>query len=282
MNSSSSRPKPAVNGPPVPRLLVIAGSDSSGGAGIQADIKTATALGAYAMTAITAITAQDTTGVHAVQLVPPALVRAQIMACLTDIGADVIKIGMLGSGEIARAVIATLREQALEIPNVLDPVIASSSGTPLLDEAGIRILREDFVPFATLVTPNIPEAEFLTGIACGDRESVERAGAALIAKGAKAVLVKGGHGRAAMLADVLIETHRATIFEHARQDTVHTHGTGCTYATAIAVGMAERRPIEDAVARAHDYVQKAIATAPQLGHGHGPLNHMLHHIPTRG
>ena len=148
------------------RLLAIAGSDSSGGAGIQADIKTATALGAYAMTAITAVTAQDTTGVHAVQLMPPDLVIAQIRACLDDIGADAIKIGMLGSGEIAAAVVETLRAHAAGVPIVLDPVLASTSGTPLLDETGVKILREYLIPLSALVTPNIPEAELLTGIAC--------------------------------------------------------------------------------------------------------------------
>jgi hydroxymethylpyrimidine/phosphomethylpyrimidine kinase len=257
-----------------PRLLTIAGSDSSGGAGIQADIKTAAALGAYAMTAITAITVQDTQGVHAVQLMPPGLVRSQMRACLDDIGADVIKIGMLGSADIALTVIDVLRKHALSIPVVLDTVLLSTSCTPLLDDAGIRVLREEFIPYSTIVTPNMPEAEFLTGIACNDLEGVKRAGLALNGRGAKAVLVKGGHAQSTMLTDIYVEFRRVTEFSHPRQDTPHTHGTGCTYATAIAVGMASGRTTMEAVRQAHDYVQRAIAAAPGIGRGRGPLNHM--------
>ena len=259
------------------RILIIGGSDSSGGAGIQADIKTATALGAYAMTAITAVTVQDTTGVSSVQLMPPKLVAAQMRACLKDIGADFIKIGMLGSAEIALAVIDTLRNHALDICSVLDPVIASTSGAALLDEAGIKVLREQLVPFSTLVTPNIPEAEMLTGIACNDLDGMKRA-AALLGGGGKGAYVKGGHGQTAMLADVYGSFGRTTIFEHPRLDTVHTHGTGCTLATAAAVGMAQGLMMEEAVVLAHDYVQAAIAAAPGFGRGQGPLNHM-HAIP---
>ena len=259
------------------RILVIGGSDSSGGAGIQADIKTATAFGAYAMTAITAVTAQDTTGVRSVQLMPPKLVVAQMRACLKDIGADIIKIGMLGSAEIALAVIDTLRNHALDICSVLDPVITSTSGTALLDEAGIDVLREQFLPFATLTTPNIPEAEMLTGIACDDLDGMKRV-AANLGVGGKGAVVKGGHGQTAMLADVFGWFGRTTVFEHPRHDTMHTHGTGCTFATAAAVGIGQGLLMEEAVARAHDYVQAAIVTAPGLGRGHGPLNHM-HAIP---
>jgi hydroxymethylpyrimidine/phosphomethylpyrimidine kinase len=258
----------------IPRLLAIAGSDSSGGAGIQADIKTATALGAYAMTAITAVTAQDTTGVHAVQLMPPDLVIAQIRACLDDIGADAIKIGMLGSAEIAAAVVETLRAHAASVPIVLDPVLTSTSGTPLLDDAGLKILREYLTPLSTLVTPNIPEAELLTEIRCADDAGIRRAGDALLAMGAKAVLIKGGHGRGENLVDTLITREGREAFAFPRIDTQHTHGTGCTYATAIAVGLAEGRGLEDAITRAVHYLRSAIETAPGLGRGHGPLNHM--------
>jgi hydroxymethylpyrimidine/phosphomethylpyrimidine kinase len=258
----------------IPRLLAIAGSDSSGGAGIQADIKTATALGAYAMTAIAAVTAQDTTGVHAVQLMSPDLVVAQVRACLDDIGADAIKIGMLGSAEIADAVADTLRRHAAGIPIVLDPVLASTSGTPLVDEAGVKILRENLIPLSTLVTPNIPEAELLTGIACSNDAGIRRAGEAFLAMGAKAVLIKGGHGRREQLVDTLITREGHDAFAFPRIDTQHTHGTGCTYATAIAVGLAEGRGLEDAVTRAVHYLRSAIETAPGLGSGHGPLNHM--------
>lgn len=258
----------------IPRILAIAGSDSSGGAGIQADIKTATALGAYAMTAITAVTAQDTMGVYAVQLMPPDLVKAQIRACLDDIGADAIKIGMLGSAEIARAVADALRKHTTNVPIVLDPVLASTSGTPLLAEAGVQVLKERLVPLAALVTPNIPEAESLTGIICADDAGIRRAGDAFLAMGAKAVLIKGGHGRGEQLVDTLITRQGRDAFAFPRIDTPHTHGTGCTYATAIAVGMAEGRALEDAVTRAVHYLRSAIETAPGIGRGHGPLNHM--------
>lgn len=259
--------------PKLPRVLSIAGSDSSGGAGIQADIKTATALGAYAMTAVTAITAQDTTGVHAVELVPARLVAAQIRACLDDIGADAIKIGMLGSAEIAIAVAETLRQAATSVPIVLDPVLASTSGTPLLDEEGVRVLKEKLLPFATLVTPNIPETEKLTGVVCSDAKAVRHAGEALLAMGAKAALIKGGHGAGDTLEDVLIMQDGHETFSMPRIDTPHTHGTGCTYATAIAVGLAEGRILSEAIARAVHFVHSAIATAPGFGRGHGPLNH---------
>jgi len=257
-----------------PRILSIAGSDSGGGAGIQADIKTATALGAYAMTAITAVTAQDTADVHAVQLMSPELVAVQIVACLDDIGADAIKIGMLGSAAIASAVADVLHENVANIPIVLDPVLASTSGTPLLDEEGVKVLREKLIPLVALVTPNIPEAEALTGVACSDANTMRRAGEALIALGAKAALVKGGHGAGEALVDMLVTPRGHEAFSFPRIDTPHTHGTGCTYATAIAVGLAEGRPLSECVARAIHYLRNAIETAPGFGRGHGPLNHM--------
>jgi hydroxymethylpyrimidine/phosphomethylpyrimidine kinase len=265
MTTTSGRP---------PRILSIAGSDSSGGAGIQADIKTATALGAYAMTAITAVTVQDTLGVRASQLMPSALVRAQIRACLDDIGADAIKIGMLGSSEIVRAVDSALRDHDTLAPIVLDPVLASTSGTKFLDERGIRLLRETLIPLATLVTPNLPEAELLTGIACSDEAGIRRAGETLLARGAKAILIKGGHGAGTRLIDTLITPAGHETFAFPRIDTAHTHGTGCTYATAIAVGLAEGRPLSEAITRAVHFVHEAIEAAPGFGHGHGPLNHM--------
>jgi len=255
----------------IPRVLAIAGSDSCGGAGIQADIKTATALGAYAMTAITAITAQDTTGVHAVQLIPPELVRAQIVACLDDIGADAIKIGMLGSGEIVSAVADALRDRARNIPIVLDPVLVSTSGTPLLDGNGIRLLCEQLVPLVTLVTPNIPELAVLSSNGRAD---------ALLALGARAVLVKGGHADGEIVTDVLHRRGAVSRIERPRIGTRHTHGTGCTYAMAIAVELAKGGSLDKAVFRARNYVQAAIASAPDFGRGHGPLNHM-HEIHDR-
>lgn len=266
----------------LPRVLCIAGSDSSGGAGIQADIKTATALGAYAMTAITAITAQDTLGVHAVQLIAPDLVRAQIKACLDDIGADAIKIGMLGSADIASAVADSLHEISTSIPIVLDPVLVSTSGTALLDANGIRVLRERLIPLATLVTPNIPEAETLTGMHCKDADEIRSAGRSLIAMGAKAALIKGGHGQGEMTTDILVSSRGSDEFTAPRIKTSHTHGTGCTYAAAIAVELAKGQSLLDAVGRAHSYVYAAILDAPGFGRGHGPLNHMHGHFAKEG
>ena len=253
------------------RLLVIAGSDSSGGAGIQADIKTAQAFGVYAQTAVTAVTAQDTGAVHAVHLLPPELVRAQITAALNDIGADAIKIGMLGSAAIAAAVADALRDN--DLPLVLDPVLLSSSGTMLLDEEGIAILRTRLIPRATLLTPNLPEAEALTGILPISDHSLRNAAQAFRILGAHNVLFKGGHGTGDTVRDVLVMGEKQTIFESPRQQTRHTHGTGCTLATAIACGLALQLSLPDAVVKAHAYVQNALNTAPGLGSGNGPLNH---------
>ncbi len=251
------------------RLLVIAGSDSSGGAGIQADLKTAQVFGVYGQTAITAVTVQDTIKVHSVNPVSPDIVRAQITAALNDIGADAIKIGMLGNAAIAAAVADALEDN--DIPLVLDTVILSSSGAPLLDAQGITVLKTRLIPRSTLVTPNIPECEALTGLRPeGDLRSAAQAFQRL---GAKNLLFKGGHGEGEVLRDVLWSDGAFTNFDAPRQDTRHTHGTGCTLATAIACGLAQGKPLLDAVTRAHAYVQSAIRTAPGLGSGSGPLNH---------
>lgn len=241
------------------RILSIAGSDSCGGAGIQADIKTATALGAYAMTAITAVTAQDTMGVHAVQLMPPELVRAQIVACLSDIGVDAIKTGMLGSAAIVEIVAETLEQHAKGVPLVVDPVVASTSGTPLLDEEGLNVLKRKLVPLATLVTPNDIEVRSLS----------------LPVQGVS-FLVKGGHREDARgVVDGLIAADGSyREFVSPRIETTDTHGTGCSLAMAIACGLGEGIALAEAVARAHAFVHEAIKTAPGLGRGHGPLNHM--------
>jgi hydroxymethylpyrimidine/phosphomethylpyrimidine kinase len=259
----------------VARILTIAGSDSSGGAGIQADIKTVMAMGGYGMTAVTAVTAQDTKGVHALHPVPADIVRAQILACLNDIGADAIKIGMLASVQNAMVVADTLREHAAGIPIVLDPLLVSTSGTSLLEEGGTAVLRGQLFPLATLVTPNLSEAEAFADFECGKPEDILRAGHALMALGAKAVLIKGGHGGGDTLIDTLVMPEGVEYFEAGRVETLHTHGTGCTFATAIAVGLAQRRTLTESVARAHALVQAAIAAAPGLGSGHGPLGHLL-------
>jgi hydroxymethylpyrimidine/phosphomethylpyrimidine kinase len=254
-----------------PRLLVIAGSDSSGGAGIQADLKTAQAFGVYAQTAVTAVTVQDTNGVTHVHPVPATVVAAQVKAALGDIGADVIKIGMLGNAEIAAAVADILESN--DIPLVLDTVLLSSSGMALLDEAGITVLKTRLIRRSQLVTPNLPEAEALTGIYPKNEHRLHDAAMVFKMLGNNATLFKGGHGEGDHVRDVLWADGEFTAFEAPRQQTAHTHGTGCTLATAIASGLAQKMPLKDAVARAHAYVQEAIRTAPGLGQGHGPLGH---------
>jgi hydroxymethylpyrimidine/phosphomethylpyrimidine kinase len=253
------------------RILVIAGSDSSAGAGLQADVKTAQAFGVYAQTAVTAITVQNTRGVRAVQALSPELVRGQIEAALEDIGADAIKIGMLGSGGVAAAV-ADVLEQTI-LPLVLDPVLLSSSGAALLDAAGVETLKARLLPRATLLTPNLPEVEALIGIDADSEHGIRNAAQAFALLGCCNVLLKGGHGDGAMVRDVLVEGAAQSSFEAPRQQSRHTHGTGCTLATAIACGLAEGMALNAAVSRAHGYVQEAIRTAPGLGAGHGPLNH---------
>lgn len=259
----------------LPRLLIIAGSDSSGGAGVQADIKAASAFGVYAMTAITAITAQNTTGVTAVHTVPPDVVRQQIIACLSDIGADAIKTGMLANAAIVKVVAETLAEYAPNIPLVVDPVMVATSGAVLLKPAAEQAVIKRLIPLATLVTPNIPETKQLTGMTRTDRKSISAAGKAIRAMGAKAALIKGGHSTKATIDDVLVWEHGEDIYGFPRIKTRHTHGTGCTLASAIAANLAKGFPLPVAVSKAREYVQAAIAAAPGFGKGHGPLNHMV-------
>jgi hydroxymethylpyrimidine/phosphomethylpyrimidine kinase len=257
---------------------VIAGSDSSGGAGLQADLKTAQAFGVYAQTAVTAITVQDTNRVSAVVPVAPDTVTAQIHAALNDIGADAIKIGMLGNGEIAAAVADAL--EASDIPLVLDTVLLSSSGAALLDEAGITVLKKRLMRRAALVTPNLPESEALTGILPVSEHRLRNAAMVFKMLGSEAVLFKGGHAPPSneksgeTVRDVLWSGGEFIPFEAPRQPGRHTHGTGCTLATAIACGLAQGQELREAVARAHAYVQQALRTAPGLGQGNGPLGHM--------
>jgi len=255
------------------RLLVIAGSDSSGGAGLQADIKTADAFGVYTMTAVTAVTVQNTKGVGAIYPIPAKIVREQIVACLSDIGADAIKIGMLADAAIAKAVAATLAKHARGIPLVLDPVMVSTSGAPLLAREAETVIRTKLLPLATLVTPNIPEMKRLTGAAGTSRADIRAAAAKLRAMGARAVLIKGGHLTKSTIDDLLVWELGEDVLAFPRLKTRHTHGTGCTLATAIACGLAQGLSLPLAVGRAREYLQAAIATAPRLGHGHGPLNH---------
>lgn len=255
---------------PLGRVLIVAGSDSSGGAGIQADIKTVTMLGGYAATAITALTVQNTLGVSAIHPIPTDVIEAQVHAVLDDIGADVIKTGMLGDAESVDLVAQLLEEAGL--PTVIDPVMVAKGGASLLAGPAVAAVRERLVPLAGLLTPNAPEAEVLTGLSISSTDDLRRAGEALLAAGAGAVLMKGGHVPGERVIDVLMTSDGESLFESQRIETRHTHGTGCALASACAAGLAQGAPLTEAAARAWAYVQEAIACAPGLGAGHGPLN----------
>ena len=253
------------------RVLIIAGSDSGGGAGIQADIKAVTMLGGYAATAITAITVQNTLGVHGVHPLPLDLIEDQARAVLDDIGADAIKTGMLGAVDVVETVAALL--DVASVPAVVDPVMIAKGGHSLLAEDAISAEKSLMIPRAALLTPNAPEAEALTGLTVADLDGQRRAGAFLIGLGARAVLMKGGHIPGETVIDVLVTETGETLLEGPRVETRHTHGTGCTLASACAAGLAKGLPLEAAVAEAWAYVAEAIRRAPGLGGGHGPLDH---------
>lgn len=255
----------------IPRVLIIAGSDSGGGAGIQGDIKTVTCLGGYAATAITALTAQNTLGVHGVYPIPPAFITQQIEVVLSDIGADAIKTGMLHSAEVIEAIVDALANS--NIPLIVDPVMVAKGGAPLLAEAALHALRTRLIPRAALLTPNLPEASLLLGRPIATLADMEEAAPALLALGAQAVLLKGGHLTTDKLTDMLITKEGITRFTSPRIESRHTHGTGCTLASAMATFIAAGIPLPGATERARAYVQGALKTAPQLGAGHGPLGH---------
>jgi len=255
------------------RVLIVAGSDSGGGAGIQADIKTISMLDGYAASAITALTAQNTEGVFGVLPIPPDFIRRQIEVVLDDIGADVIKTGMLHDAAVIEAIVAVLHERAAAIPVVVDPVMIAKGGARLIDPAAIEALKRLLVARAEIITPNLPEAEALCGAKIGDVPEMRAAGETLLALGCRAVLVKGGHLPGEIVSDVLVTAAGVRIWESPRIATRHTHGTGCTLASAIAAGLAQGLGLEGAVDRARNYVQRAIARAPGLGRGHGPLDH---------
>ena len=243
------------------RVLILAGSDSGGGAGLQADLKTVTALGGYAATAVTAVTVQNTLGVTGVLPVPADMVTAQARAVLDDIGADALKTGMLGDIAMVETVAAIL-DSAAGIPAVVDPVMTAKGGAALLATDAMDAVRRLMVPRARLLTPNVPEAEALTGLGITNLDDQRRAGEALLALGARAVLMKGGHLHGERVTDLLLTPQGETLFESARLETRHTHGTGCTLASACAAGLAQGLTLEAAVARAWAYVQEAIARAP--------------------
>ncbi|HEX4334764.1 MAG TPA: bifunctional hydroxymethylpyrimidine kinase/phosphomethylpyrimidine kinase [Polyangiaceae bacterium] len=257
------------------RVLIVAGSDSSGGAGIQADVKTVTALGGYASTAITALTAQNTLGVQAVMPVDPDFVDLQMQVVLDDIGTDAVKTGMMYSRWIIETVVRRLRTMSRSIPVVVDPVFVSGTGASLLDREGRIALVKHLLPAATLLTPNAPEAAAITGIEVKDLDGMSHAADRLLLMGPEAVLIKGGH----LEGDTVIDLLRTADglerrFESPRVKTRALHGTGCTLASAIAVGLAEGMTLEGAVQTARDYVLAAIRTAPGYGSGSGVLNHV--------
>ena len=252
--------------------LTIAGSDSGGGAGIQADLKTFAAHGIYGTSAITAITAQNTLGVTMWEAVSPELVVAQIDAVVSDIGADAVKTGMLANIGIVQAVAAAVRRLSLR-NLVVDPVMIAKGGDRLLETAAIDAIRTELLPLAGVVTPNIPEAEVLAGMEITSIDAMGEAGRRILALGPRVVLVKGGHLEGDRSIDIACAAGRIETFEAARIHTIHTHGTGCTLASAIAANLALGREEMDAIGRAKHYVTAAIRRAPGIGRGHGPLGH---------
>lgn len=255
------------------RVLTIAGSDCSGGAGLQADLKAIAALGGYGMSAVTALTVQNTMGVTAVLPVPPALVAAQIEACVADIGADAFKTGMLHDAELIETVAHALAPHTGKIPLVLDPVMVSKSGAALLQAEAVAALKEKLLPLSALVTPNIPEAEALLGEAITSVAAMKSALPRLATLGARAVLLKGGHMEGDVVTDMLWADGVLSTWASPRIHTRHTHGTGCTLASAIATLLAQGLGLKDACGAARAYVEGAIRHAPGFGRGHGPLNH---------
>ena len=258
---------------PKSKILIIAGSDSSGGAGIQADIKTVTALGSYAMTAITAVTSQNTTGVDSIVPITPKSILRQIIFTSKDIKPDAIKIGMLHSTKVIESVIKSLKKIKVK-KIVLDPVMIAKGGTKLIDDNAINLLRKKFIKRVSLITPNIPEAEILTKMKIRCREDMIFAAHKLINLGAKNVLIKGGHLKSKMVEDVFLNKSDFKIFISLRHNTKNTHGTGCTLSSAITTFFSCGKPIEKACELGIKYVNSAILTNPKYGRGHGPINHL--------
>jgi hydroxymethylpyrimidine/phosphomethylpyrimidine kinase len=256
----------------LPVALTIAGSDSGAGAGIQADLKTFAALHVYGVTVITAITAQNTLGVRAVQDVNADVVTAQLDAVAEDFAIAALKTGMLSSPAIIEAVAASIQRHRLG-PLVVDPVMIAKSGDRLLREDAIDALRRKLLPLAEVVTPNIPEAEVLAGRSIRTRDDRLAAARIIMELGARAVVIKGGHTEDDPIIDVLVDSQGVHEYSAARIVTTSTHGTGCTFSAAITAGLAAGLDLPAAVAEARDYVSRALSSAPGLGHGHGPLNH---------
>jgi hydroxymethylpyrimidine kinase/phosphomethylpyrimidine kinase len=254
--------------------LTIAGSDSGGGAGIQADLKTFQQFGVFGTSVVVAITAQNTRGVRAVEVVPETMVSAQLTALAEDLPPAALKTGMLAEAALVRRVARTIRENEWA-PLVVDPVIVSTSGTRLLTTEAEEVLREDLLPLAALVTPNLDEAAILTGRVVHDTATMERAGASLLRFGAGAALIKGGHLAGETITDVLVTPAGVRHFTRPRIGTRSMHGTGCTLSAAITAALALGQPLETAVAQGLDFVGRAITAAPGLGGGNSPLNHTV-------
>jgi hydroxymethylpyrimidine/phosphomethylpyrimidine kinase len=263
------------------RVLVVAGSDSGGGAGIQADIKSVMAMGGFATTAITAVTAQDTLGVHGVHPIPPEFLRLQISCVLRDIGADAVKTGMLGDAATIDVLCDVLGAHDRRMPVVVDPVMVAKGGHSLSSAEAIAQLKRRLLPLTTLLTPNLPEAEMLGGVSIADEAGMWRAAEALLTLGVPAVLLKGGHLPGDEVIDLLATAEGVEVFRAPRIHTRHTHGTGCTLASAIAAGLAQGMTLRAAVMRARAYVRAAIAAAPGFGAGHGPMGHGVTVDPAR-
>lgn len=258
----------------IPNVLSIAGSDPSGGAGIQADLKAISANGAFAMAALTALTAQNTNGVRGIHLVPPSFVRDQITTVFADIRVDAVKIGMIGTADIAMAVAEALKDRP--VPIVLDPVMIAKGGAPLLQPDAVSAVCDQLLPMAAVLTPNLPEAAYLLGCdAATSLAEIEAQGQALMARGPKAVLMKGGHLDGGNSPDCLVTVQGTTWFEAPRVETPNTHGTGCTLSSALAAQIAQGGELPQAVAAAKAYVSMAISNADLLdvGSGHGPTHH---------
>ena len=257
----------------IPIALTIAGSDSGGGAGIQADLKTFQAFGVFGTSAITAITAQNTVGVHAIHTVPLPDVRAQIDAVVSDMRPAVVKTGMLATSALVVEVADAIRAHGLGL-YVMDPVMVATSGDRLLTSDAVEALQNELLPLATLVTPNLEEAAILSGEAVESLEGMRAAAHRIVSLGASSVLVKGGHLEGDPL-DLLWDGNAEHVWRRARVDTPHTHGTGCTLSAAVAAGLAHGRDLRASVEAGLDFVARAIEQAPGIGHGHGPVNHFV-------
>ncbi len=255
------------------KVLIIAGSDSSGGAGIQADIKTVSSLGSYAMTAITAITSQNTTGVISISSISPAEISKQIEFTSKDIKPDVIKIGMLSNANVINAVLKSIKKIKVE-KIILDPVMVAKGGAKLINKKAIKILKEKLIKKVSLITPNIPEAELLANQKISSKKDMIDAGKKLLKIGAKNVLIKGGHLKSKFTYDILIEKNKIFVFKNKKIKSKHTHGTGCTLSSAIATYYSCGKSVKKSCKKAIKYVNQAIKSAPKYGKGHGPINHL--------